>query len=71
MHIVLNGDPKELPGPMSIDALLTHLKIDARLVAVECDRLVIKRARYAETMVTEGAEVEIVNFVGGGADRVR
>ena len=67
MRIVLNGDPADLPGPMSIQALLERLQIDPRVVAVECDRVVIKRARYAETMVTEGAEVEIVAFVGGGA----
>jgi len=67
MRIVLNGDPAELPGPMSVQALLERLTIDPRVVAVECDRVVIKRARYAETMVTEGTEVEIVAFVGGGA----
>ena len=69
MQIVLNGDPAELPGPMTIQALLERLQIDPRLVAVECDRVVIKRARYAETMITDGAEVEIVAFVGGGNAR--
>jgi sulfur carrier protein len=67
MRIVLNGDPAELPGPMSVSALLDHLKIDPRMVAVECDREVIKRARYGETMVVDGTEVEVVAFVGGGA----
>ena len=66
MRIVLNGDPAELPGPMSVSALLERLKIDPRTVAIECDRVVIKRARYSETMVVEGTEVEIVAFVGGG-----
>ena len=63
----MNGDPAELPGPMSIQALLERLQIDPRVVAVECDRVVIKRARHAETIVTEGTEVEIVAFIGGGA----
>ncbi|MCC7008785.1 MAG: sulfur carrier protein ThiS [Acidobacteria bacterium] len=67
MRIVLNGEPKDLPGPMSIAALLAMLEIDPRIVAVEYDRVVIKRARYAETMIQEGGEVEIVAFVGGGA----
>ena len=67
MRIVLNGDPTDVPGPMSIADLLARLGIDPRLVAVEYDRVVIKRARYADTMVHEGGEVEIVNFVGGGA----
>lgn len=69
MQIVLNGDPAELPGPLTIQALLERLNIDPRLVAVECNRVVIKRAKYAETMVTDGAEVEIVAFVGGGDGR--
>ena len=68
MRIVLNGDPTELPGPMSVQALLERLQIDPRVVAVECNLVIIKRARYAETMITEGAEVEIVAFVGGGGD---
>jgi sulfur carrier protein len=71
MRVVLNGEFTELPGPMTVQALLDRLQIDGRTVAVECDRVVIKRARYAEVMITEGAEVEIVAFVGGGADRLR
>jgi thiamine biosynthesis protein ThiS len=67
MRIVLNGDPAELPGPMSVADLLARLEIDPRVVAVECDRVVIKRARHAETMVNEGSEVEIVAFIGGGS----
>ncbi len=54
---------------MSIAALLQFLDIDPRMVAVEYDQLVIKRARYGETMIDEGGEVEIVNFVGGGSGR--
>jgi sulfur carrier protein len=66
MRITLNGDPADLPGTMSVQALLDHLGIDGRLVAVELNRLVVRRAQYATTSVDEGAEVEIVNFVGGG-----
>ena len=66
MRIVLNGDPAELPGPMSVQALLERLQIDPRMVAVECDRVVIKRARYPDTIINDGSEVEIVAFVGGG-----
>jgi thiamine biosynthesis protein ThiS len=67
MRIMLNGDPAELPGPMSVSALLERLKIDGRLVAVEHDRVVVKRALFATTIIVEGSEVEIVAFVGGGA----
>jgi thiamine biosynthesis protein ThiS len=66
MQITLNGEPYELERPISIAALLERLGINPLLVAVEHNLTVIKRARYAETMVEAGAEVEIVNFVGGG-----
>lgn len=66
MRILLNGDHHELPAPVSVSALLEQLSIDPRTVAVECNRVVVKRARYAETIVQDGAEVEIVAFVGGG-----
>jgi thiamine biosynthesis protein ThiS len=67
MRIVLNGDPQDLDGPLTVQALLERLEIDPRVVAVELNRKVVKRARYAETTVEDGAEVEIVAFVGGGA----
>lgn len=51
---------------MSVAALLEHLDIDARRVAVELNLFVLKRAAFDTTIVNEGDEVEIVNFVGGG-----
>lgn len=64
--ISLNGEPHDLPGPVTIAALLEALRIDARRVAVELNLTVIKKAAYGETVVQAGDQVEIVNFVGGG-----
>jgi thiamine biosynthesis protein ThiS len=66
LTIRLNGEPFELPGPVSISALLAELNIDPRIVAVEHNIAVIKRQQYESTMIGEGDEVEIVRFVGGG-----
>jgi thiamine biosynthesis protein ThiS len=33
---------------------------------VELDRRIVKQPRWGETVVTAGAEIEIVQFVGGG-----
>jgi len=35
-------------------------------VAVELNRAIVRQAHWAETEVPPGAEVEIVQFVGGG-----
>jgi thiamine biosynthesis protein ThiS len=66
LRIRLNGEPRDLDRPMSVHELLADLGIDPRRVAVEHNLAVVKRAQYDETIVNEGDEVEIVNFVGGG-----
>jgi thiamine biosynthesis protein ThiS len=66
LTIRLNGEPFEIPGPVSISALLAELKVDPRIVAVEHNVVVVKRQQYETTMVGEGDEIEIVRFVGGG-----
>jgi len=51
---------------LTVTELLSRLEIDARRVAVEHNVTVLKRTAFDETVVQEGDEVEIVNFVGGG-----
>jgi thiazole synthase len=67
LTITLNGDRFELAGPLTVSELLEQLAIDARRVAIEHNLIVLKRAAFDTTTVNEGDEVEIVNFVGGGA----
>jgi thiamine biosynthesis protein ThiS len=51
---------------LSVTDLLGRLGIDTRRVAVERNLVVVRRAHYDTEIVSEGDEVEIVNFVGGG-----
>lgn len=64
--ITLNGDAFEVAGPLTVSALLAHLDIDARRVAIEHNMVVVKRVHYDTVEIRDGDEVEIVNFVGGG-----
>ena len=66
MRILLNGESHDLSSPVTVQALLETLGIDARRVAVERNLVVVRRAHYATELVADGDEVEIVNFVGGG-----
>ena len=66
MVITLNGDRFEIAGPVTVSSLLAQLEIDPRRVAVEHNTVVLKRTAFDATLVREGDEVEIVNFVGGG-----
>ena len=64
--ITLNGEPYDLTGPVTVTQLLSHLKIDPRRVAVELNLVVLKRGAFDSSLVRDGDQVEIVNFVGGG-----
>ena len=66
MTIRVNGEPREIAGPVTIGGLLASLTIDSRLVAVEHNLIVIKRDKYESVVLNDGDEIEIVNFVGGG-----
>jgi thiamine biosynthesis protein ThiS len=67
MTIILNGDPIDVAGPLTVSALLDQLGVDPRRVAIEHNLNVIKRASYDNTRIEEGDQIEIVNFVGGGS----
>lgn len=64
--ITLNGEPYRLTGPVTVTQLLGDLKVDPRRVAVELNLVVLKRAAFETSLIQEGDQVEIVNFVGGG-----
>ena len=66
MTITLNGEPFELPAPVTVADLLDDLQIDARRVAIEHNLVVLKRALFGTTEVRDGDQLEVVNFVGGG-----
>jgi sulfur carrier protein len=66
LFITLNGEPYELDQPVSVADLLIRLDIDHRRVAVEHNQTILKRDTFDRTLVRDGDQVEIVNFVGGG-----
>jgi len=66
LQILLNGETHEIAAPLSVAALLEELGIDTRRVAVERNLVVVRRALYSTEIVSDGDEIEVVNFVGGG-----
>jgi thiamine biosynthesis protein ThiS len=66
ISIKVNGEQTIAPEGQTILGLLGELGIDPARVAVELDRRIVKQPRWAETVLTQGAEIEIVQFVGGG-----
>jgi thiamine biosynthesis protein ThiS len=66
ISISLNGEPHAAPEGQTVLELLRALEIDPERVAIELDRRILKQPRWAETELRPGAQVEIVQFVGGG-----
>ncbi len=63
---VVNGEPKAIPAGKTVQELLDLLAIRPDRVAVELNRRIVHRRDWGKTMVEAGAQVEIVEFVGGG-----
>ena len=66
LHIVVNGEEREVPGPATLLDLLAHLGLDPRTVVVERNREIVRRPQLGETALEDGDAVELVHFVGGG-----
>jgi len=66
LGVVINGEPRKVPGPATLLDLLAHLGLDPRAVVVERNREIVRRARLGQTEVAEGDAIELVHFVGGG-----
>jgi thiazole synthase len=67
VHVIINGERRELPGPLTVAELLRRLAVRPEHVAVELNKGLITRSRHAETAVASGDVLEIVTLVGGGS----
>jgi thiamine biosynthesis protein ThiS len=66
MEIVVNGERRTAADGQTILGLLQDLGLDPARVAVEYERRIVKQVAWRETVLRPGAQVEIVQFVGGG-----
>ncbi len=66
MKLTINGEDREFTAISSLSTLLAHLGMKPDRVAVELNRNLIPRDRWATTQLSDGDKLEIVHFVGGG-----
>jgi DNA topoisomerase-1 len=66
IQVQVNGETKAVSAPLTLVGLLQKFQIDPKSVVVEQNRKVVSRDRFSETSVSQGDEIEIVHFVGGG-----
>jgi sulfur carrier protein len=64
--LTINGEERNVADNTSLDDLVNLLKQPRERIAIELNRNVVRRARWATTILKEGDKIEIVHFVGGG-----
>jgi thiamine biosynthesis protein ThiS len=66
MNLIINGEDRQFDSALTISALVDRLGMKPDRVAVELNRQLIPRERWATTQLADDDRLEIVHFVGGG-----
>ena len=70
MTLIINGEDREFVSISTVSTLLEQLNMKPDRVAVELNRELLPRDRWAATQLRDGDTLEIVHFVGGGLAQV-
>ncbi len=66
MELVINGERRQFPSPLTVAELVAALNHTGKRIAVERNGDIVARGRHAETVLADGDRIEIVVAVGGG-----
>lgn len=71
MRLTINGEAREVPDRITLEALISHLALVPERLAVERNREVVRRADWPQTLLAEDDKIEVIHFVGGGDEIVQ
>ena len=66
INIKINGEVKTIDEGTTFKVLLEEFQIKTIGIAVERNREIVPKSTFAEALVNDGDEIEIVRMVGGG-----
>lgn len=66
MKLTVNGEIRDVEGPMTVLGLVESFGLKPQKIAVERNLEIVPRSAYGQVALAEGDRIEIVNFVGGG-----
>ena len=69
MEVTVNGEARAVATGSSVADLVAALGFTPKQVAVERNKLIVRRADHAETALQPGDQLEVVTFFGGGEGR--
>jgi len=65
VKLTVNGKAESFDASTIAD-VVRHFDLEGRRIAVEHNRMIIKRTEYETTSVKDADVIEILHFVGGG-----
>ncbi len=66
LSLMVNGEARELPAPLTVFGLLEGMGLVGKRVAVERNGDIVPKGLHATTALADGDRLEIVVAVGGG-----
>jgi sulfur carrier protein len=66
VKLSINGEPKELEEGLSLEELIKRLGVRKETVVAEVNRRIIHAEQRPDCKLSEGDQVELIQFVGGG-----
>jgi len=69
MKLLINGEERSFGDDLTLAALVEQLGVKPDRVAVELNQIIVRRDAWAGTKLRDGDRLEVVHFVGGGANR--
>jgi len=66
MHILLNGEPREVADNSTLGDLLATLELQNRRFAVEINEELIPRSEHNGRALRVDDRIEVVQAIGGG-----
>ena len=64
--ISINGTTHQFDRPISIAALIEHMQLGNKRIALERNGEIVPRGQFTQQMLADGDKLEVVVAVGGG-----
>jgi thiamine biosynthesis protein ThiS len=64
--ITVNGIETFIDKDLSLNDLILQYQLDIKKIAIEVDLNIIHPNDFSKTILTNGSNIEIVHFIGGG-----
>lgn len=66
MKVFINGEVKEFTAKINLQELVENLALSSDKIAVELNKLVVRKKDWENTALGDSDKIEIIHFVGGG-----